>query len=155
MKWGDRMPSVLWMLSFFSSFSLSVISVLSSGYLRLLIFLPAILIPAYASSSPVFLMMYSAYRLSRVTIYSLDVLLFLFGTSLLFHVHFARGQGRQPRGATPRQRSGGCAGPAGPRGATPRSRSGGAALRRYPSSKVRSSRCALLEQPWRDTPRLG
>ena len=32
------------------------------------------------------------------------------------------------------------------RGATPRSRSGGAAVRRYPSSKVRSSGCALLEQ---------
>ena len=34
----------------------------------------------------------------------------------------------------------------------PHSRSGGAAVRRYPSSKVRSSGCALLEQPWRDTP---
>ena len=34
----------------------------------------------------------------------------------------------------------------GSRGATPRSRSGGAAVRRYPSSKVRSSGCALLEQ---------
>src|SRR5574340_744464 len=34
-------------------------------------------------------MMYFAYKLkSRVTIYSLDVLLFLFGTSLLFHVQF-------------------------------------------------------------------
>ena len=29
-------------------------------------------------------MMYSAYKLKGVTIYSLDVLLFLFGTSLLF-----------------------------------------------------------------------
>ena len=38
-------------------------------------------------------------------------------------------------------------GAGGPRGATPRSRSGGAAVRRYPSSKVRSSGCALLEQP--------
>ena len=27
------------------------------------------------------------------------------------------------------------------------------AVRRYPSSKVRSSGCALLEQPRRDTPR--
>ncbi|KAB0339828.1 hypothetical protein FD755_024852, partial [Muntiacus reevesi] len=68
----------------FSSSSLSVIRMVSSAYLRLLIFLPAILIPACASSSPVFLMM--------VTIYSLDVLLFLFGTSLLFHVHFSRGR---------------------------------------------------------------
>ena len=32
----------------------------NSAYLRLLIFLPAILIPACASSSPAFLMMYSA-----------------------------------------------------------------------------------------------
>ena len=40
-----------------------------------------------------------------------------------------RGQGRQPRGATPR------------------SRSGGAAVRRYHSYKVRSSGCTLLEQP--------
>ena len=58
----------------------------------------------------------------------------------------ARGQGRQPRGAIPCPRSGGCAGIGGLRGATPHSRSGGAAVRRYPSSKVRSSGCALLEQ---------
>ena len=63
-----------------------------------------------------------------------------------------RGQGRWPRGATPRLSSGGCAGTGAPRGATPRSRSGGAVVRRYPSSKVRSSGCALLEQPSRDTP---
>src|SRR5574337_605114 len=44
----------------FSSSSLSAIRVVSSAYLRLLIFLPAILIPACASSSPGFLMMYSA-----------------------------------------------------------------------------------------------
>ena len=43
----------------FSS-SLFAIKVVSSAYLRLLIFLPAILIPACASSSPAFLMMYSA-----------------------------------------------------------------------------------------------
>ena len=60
---------VFWMLSFkptsftfikrlFSS-SLSAIRVVLSVYLRLLIFLPAILIPACASYSPVFLMMYS------------------------------------------------------------------------------------------------
>ena len=35
------------------------------AYLRLLIFLPAILIPVCASSSPAFLMMYSAYKLNR------------------------------------------------------------------------------------------
>src|SRR5574337_385368 len=68
----------------FSSSSLSAVRVVSSAYLRLLIFLPAILIPSCVSSSPAFLLMYSAYKLNnRVTIYSLDVLLFLFGTSLL------------------------------------------------------------------------
>ena len=46
----------------------------------------------------------------------------------------------RPRRATPRPRSGSCPGAGGPRGAPPRSRSGGAAVRRYPSSKVRSSR---------------
>ena len=51
--------------SLFSSSSLSVIRVVSSAYLRLLIFLPAILIPACASSSPAFLMMYSAYKLNK------------------------------------------------------------------------------------------
>ena len=39
--------------------SLSAIRVVSSAYLRLLMFLLAILIPACASSSPAFLMMYS------------------------------------------------------------------------------------------------
>ena len=38
---------------------------MSSAYLRLLIFLPAILIPACASSSVAFLMMYSAYKLNK------------------------------------------------------------------------------------------
>ena len=50
---------------FFSSSSLSAIRVVLSAYMRLLIFLPAILIPAYASSSPAFLMMYSAYKLNK------------------------------------------------------------------------------------------
>ena len=39
--------------------------VVLSAYLRLLIFLLAILIPACASSSPAFLMMYSAYKLNK------------------------------------------------------------------------------------------
>ena len=55
--------------------------------------------------------------------------------------------------ATPRPRSSSCAGAGGPRGSTSHSRSGGAAVRRYPSSKVRSRGCALLEQPQRATPR--
>ena len=72
----DAMILVFWMLSFslssytfmkrlFSSSSLSAMRVVSSAYLRLLIFLPAILIPACASSSPAFLMMYSAYKLNK------------------------------------------------------------------------------------------
>ena len=65
---------VFWMLSFkpafslssftaikglFSSSLLSATKVVSSSYLKLLIFLPAILIPVCASSSPAFRMMYS------------------------------------------------------------------------------------------------
>ena len=49
----------------FSCSSLSAIRVVPSAYLRLLIFLPAILIPACASSSPVFHMMYTAYKLNK------------------------------------------------------------------------------------------
>ena len=48
-----------------SSSSLSATRVVSSAYLRLLILLPAILIPACASSSPAFLMMYSAYTINK------------------------------------------------------------------------------------------
>ena len=63
----NAMILVFWMLSFkptfslssftfikrlFSSSSLSAIRVISSAYLRLLVFLPAILIPTCASSSP-------------------------------------------------------------------------------------------------------
>ena len=90
----DAMILVFWMLSFktfsLSSFtfikrllssSLSAIRVVSSAYLRLLIFLPAVLIPACASSS-------LAFHMSGVTIYILYILLSQFGTSLLFHVQF-------------------------------------------------------------------
>ena len=76
----DAMILVFWMLSFkttfslssftfikrlFSSSSISAIRVVSSAYLRLLIFLLAILIPVCPSSSPAFLMMYSAYKLDK------------------------------------------------------------------------------------------
>ena len=44
---------------------LSAIMMVSPAYLRLLIFLPAVLIPAYASSNPAFCMMYSAYKLNK------------------------------------------------------------------------------------------
>ena len=50
--------------------------VVSVAYLKLLIFLPAVLIPTCSSSSLAFRMMYSAYELNfRVTIYSLDMIL--------------------------------------------------------------------------------
>ena len=49
----------------FSSFSFCVIRVVLSVYLGLLLFLPAILIRACASSSLAFYMMYSAYRLNK------------------------------------------------------------------------------------------
>ena len=98
------MTLVSWMLSFKSNFSLSsftflkrlfcssllyIIRVVSSAYLRLLIFLPAILIPACASSSPAFHMKYSAYKLNKKG----DSIQpcctpFPIGTSLLFHVRF-------------------------------------------------------------------
>ena len=77
--WPDAMILVFWMLSFKPTFSLSsfifierlfsslisAIGVVSSAYLRLLIFLPAILTPACASSSLAFHMMYSAYKLNK------------------------------------------------------------------------------------------
>ena len=77
--WLDAMILVFWMLSFkptFSlssytfikrlfSYSLSAIRMVSYAYLRLLIFLLAILIAVCASFSPAFLMMYSAYKLNK------------------------------------------------------------------------------------------
>ena len=50
---------------FFSSSSLSAIRVVSSAYLKLLLYLLAFLIPACASSSPAFLMTHSAYKLNK------------------------------------------------------------------------------------------
>ena len=76
----DAMILVFWILSFkptFHSllslssrgslvlFPLSAIWMLSSAYLRLWIFLLEILIPPCASSSPAFLMMYSAYKVNK------------------------------------------------------------------------------------------
>ena len=54
------------------------------------------------------------------------------------------GQGQRLRGATPPPRSHSCAQEGWEE--LLHSRSGGAAMRRYPSSKVRSSGCASLEQ---------
>ena len=73
----DAIVLVFWLLSFKPTFSLcsfikrlfssllSAIRVVSSVYLRLLIFLLAILIPACPSSSPAFHMMYSSYKLNK------------------------------------------------------------------------------------------
>ena len=76
----DAMILVFWMLIFKPTCSLSsytftkrlfiysfhsVIRVVSSTYLRLLIFVPAILIPACDSSNLAFHMMYSAYKLNK------------------------------------------------------------------------------------------
>ena len=73
----------------FSSSLFYAIKVVSSAYLRLLIFLLVILISAYEWSSPAFCIMYTAYKLNKqVTIYSLNILLSQFETSLLFHVWF-------------------------------------------------------------------
>ena len=69
------------------SFSFSAVRVVSSAYLRLFIFLQVIFILVCESSSLAFHMMYSIY-LSRMTVYSLDVLLSPFGTSPLFQVCF-------------------------------------------------------------------
>ena len=115
LPWSDRnmchdLPFFL-MLSFKPAFSLYFLSrgFSSRGSLVLLCFLPwgwkihcsvislseviylspSNLIPACASSRTAFHMMYSAYKLiSRMIIYSLGILLFRFGTSLLFHVQF-------------------------------------------------------------------
>jgi len=54
------LSSLTFIKRLFSSSSLSDMRLVSSAYLRLLIFLPAILIPACASSSPAFCLMYSA-----------------------------------------------------------------------------------------------
>ena len=77
---SDVIILVFWTLSFKPAFSLSsftlikrlfcysalsAIRVVSSAYLRLLIFLPAILIPACASSSLAFCIMYSAFKLNK------------------------------------------------------------------------------------------
>ena len=76
----DAMIFIFWMLSFKPTFSLSsftfikrlfscpllsAIRVVSSVYLRLLIFLLAVLIPVCALSSPAFCVMYSAYKLNE------------------------------------------------------------------------------------------
>ena len=77
---SDAMIFIFWMLSLKPHFSLSsftfikrllssvslyAIRVMSSAYLRLLISLLSVLIPACDSLSPAFLMMYSVYKLNK------------------------------------------------------------------------------------------
>ena len=76
----DAVILVFWMFSFKPTFSLSyftlikrlfssllsAVRVVSSAYMRLLIFLPAILTPASTPSSPAFCMMCSAYELNKL-----------------------------------------------------------------------------------------
>ena len=172
-----------------SSFLLCAIRVVSSACLRLFLFPLAILIPACASSSLAFCVMYSAYSTSAGSCNGAQAWAMPRGApprlksgaeagrtpcprgggkEELPHI---RGKGQQPRvpgcnGAGMAERSyptsevGGSGreekphvqgvvavpGTGGPGGAIPCSRSGGAVVRRYPSSKVKSSGCALLEQ---------
>ena len=58
-------PSFSFIKGLFSSSSLLAITVVSSAYLRLLIFLPVILTPACDSFSPTFHMMYYAHKLNK------------------------------------------------------------------------------------------
>ena len=89
----DAMIFIFWMLSFkpafslssftlikrlFSSSLLSAVRVVSSAYMRLLILLPAILIPVCYSSSLAFLMMCSAYRCAQQTGWQQTVLSYSF-----------------------------------------------------------------------------
>ena len=90
MKWWemDAMILVFWMLSFkpafslssftlikrlFSSSSFSAFRVVSSAYLRLLILLQEILIPACDSSSPAFFMMHFARKFNEQVDYNTGV----------------------------------------------------------------------------------
>ena len=59
------LSSFIFIKRLFSSSSLSAIRVISSAYKRILIFLPANLISACASSSPAFCMMYSVAQLIK------------------------------------------------------------------------------------------
>ena len=96
----DATILVFWMLNFKPAFSLSLFHFHQESlqfqfafchkdcviYIsEIMVFLPAILIPACASSSPAFRMMYSAYKLNKqVENIRLDVLLSQFGTSLFY-----------------------------------------------------------------------
>ena len=63
-KPASSLSSLTFIKRLFSSCSLNAIIVISSAYLRLLIFLLAVLVPACDSSSLAFHMMHSAYKLN-------------------------------------------------------------------------------------------
>ena len=65
LKPAFSLSSFTFIMRLFSSSSPSAIMVVTSAYLRLLIFLPAILMSACASSSLGFWMMFSAYKLNK------------------------------------------------------------------------------------------
>ena len=100
----DAMILVFSMWSFKPTFSLSSLTFVKrpcssspsakrlvlSTYLRLLIFFPEILIQLVLPPAQRFSWLYSAHKLNKQgnNIHSLDILLSLFGNSLLFHVQF-------------------------------------------------------------------
>ena len=100
----NGMILVFWMLSFKPAFSftllfhshqealysssLSAITVVSSAYLRLLIFLLVILIPAWDSSCPAFHTMYPAYKLNKIQPWCTPFPILNQSSSKCFHVQF-------------------------------------------------------------------
>ena len=84
-SWPKNLTKVSYIaVWFFSSWS--------SAYLRLLVSLPAVLIPACDSSSPAFHMMSSAYKLNKqddnIQLKYIEVVLSQFWTSLVFLIWF-------------------------------------------------------------------
>ena len=64
-KSAFSLSSLTFIEIFFSSFLLSAVRVMPSTYLRLLIFVPTVLIPTWASSGLAFCKMHSAYKLNK------------------------------------------------------------------------------------------
>ena len=88
-KPGFSLSSFTFIKRIYSSSSLSAIRVVSSAYLRFLVFLSATLIPACALSNLAFHMMYSAYKLNNQDNNTQPWhTAFQLGTSMLFCVRF-------------------------------------------------------------------
>ena len=89
--WGRKESDPEWLIFTFikrlTTSSLSAIRMVSSAYLKLLIFFPS-LESSLSFIQPCISHDILCKEISMVTIYSLDVLLSQFWTSLLFHVHF-------------------------------------------------------------------